>query len=192
MHRISSRLVALAATAATVLGFAVAAQARDVAQVKKPVVVVSGTATLTPTKATATFLVTHHVAVTTIKPATLTGTSVTLPAKGATFADSRINGVLFLRGGVIFSTDKKTVKLRALTFVHRSGKIWLTGLVNGRLMILGRLSNAKRTIASKQIIITAEVHLTASSAKAVDKLVGKHLISAGYDLGGFTATLNLH
>lgn len=191
MHRISSRLVAPVATALAVLGFAVTAQARNVAPVKKPVVVASGTATLTPTKTTATFLATHHVTVTVIKPATLTGGTVTLPAKGAMFSDSRINGVLFLRGGVIFATATKTVKVRGLTFVHRSGKIWLAGLVNGHAMILGRLTNAKHTVSSKQIIITGEIHLTASSAKAVDKLVGKHLISAGYDLGGFTTTLNL-
>jgi hypothetical protein len=191
MYKLSPRLVALFAVAASVLGFTVAAQAKTTPK-KTHVVVTSGTATVTPTTTTTAFLKAEKVTVTAIAPASIgTANSVTLQVVKGVFGNKHLVGVLALRGGVVFATATKTVKLRDLTVEH-ARKTWLSGRANGRELTFARLTALKMTVTGKQVTVTGEIHLTSAAAQMVNHLVGAKVAKAGYDLGSFTATLNLH
>ncbi len=190
MYKLSPRLVALFAVAASMLGFTVAAQAKTTPK-KSHVVVTSGTATVTPTKGTAAFLKAEKVTVTGLSPATIgTGNAVILQVDKGVFGNKHLFGVLALRGGVVFATAKKTVRLRDLTVEH-AGKTWLSGRANGRELTFARLTDIKMTVTGKQVTVMGEIHLTSAAAQVVNHLVGVKVAKAGYDLGSFTATLNL-
>lgn len=190
MYRLSIRIVALLAVAASVLGFTVAAQAKTTPK-KTHVVVTGGTATVTPTSTTTAFLKAENVTVTPIAPGSIgTGNAVTLQVAKGVFGNKHLFGVLALRGGVVFATAKKTVRLRDLT-VERAGKTFLRGRANGRELTFARLTGLKLVVSGKQVTVTGEIHLTAAAAQIVNHLVGTHVAKAGYDLGSFTSTLTL-
>jgi hypothetical protein len=187
----STRLLALLALAASVLGLSVAAQAAPVKAHKHVVVVTGGSVAISPSSATAKFITSHNITVTPIAPATLASGQVTLPVAGGLATNRKLTGVLVLRGGVRFASTSKTVNLRRLVVVRTHGVTRLAGRVNKRFMVLARLSKLTLTVSDKTATVTGEIHLTAAAAKAIDHLFGTKVVKRGYDLGSFTATLNL-
>jgi hypothetical protein len=187
MHRTFTRLLALLAVATAVLGVAVTAQAKPVTP-RKHIVVTSGSATITPTSTTATFITSHGITVTPIAPATLSSGTVTLPVIKGIATDRGLHGALRLGGGVTFAGAKRVVNVRDLTVV-RTAKTWLWGKVNGHVIRLARLTDLKRTVTGNQATVTGAIRLTHRAAQAIDRLFGSHVVSTGYKLGTFSATL---
>ena len=193
MRRVSSRLVLFAVLAIGVLGFAaIGAMAKTPAKPKsKTVIITGGTTTVTASAATATFLANHNVFVTAVAPATMSGTSITLPVKGGVVKAKSLDGALLHRGAVKFSTKTKSVTLRHLTLYKLGKKARLAGVVDGKVLNLGTISGLKAVVSGKTATVTGQIHITATVAKVINKLVGKHVVSAGYVLGSFTSTLTL-
>jgi hypothetical protein len=197
MRRVCSRLALFAVLAASVLGLsAIGATAKTspTPAKKKPhfVIVTGGTTTLTATTKAAQFLVSHGVTVTPISPATISGATVTLPVKiGAARITKKLDGFLVHAGAVKFATTKRSATVRHITLYRTGKRAWLAGLVNGKAIHLGSISALKASRSGTSATVSGELHLSAQVAHIINKLLGKHLVSAGYDFGSFTSTLTL-
>lgn len=194
MRRVSSRLALFAVLAFSVLGFtAVGAVAKThvVKPKNKLVVITGGTTTIKATSATAMFLAKHKVAVTAVKPATLTGTSVTLPVKGGVAKAKNLFGVVLHRGAITFTVGTKSLVVRDLTLYKFGKQAHLAALVRGHVVRLGNITGLKAAISGKTATLTGELHLTAAVAALINKLVGHHVVSAGYDFGSFISSLTI-
>lgn len=197
MRRVSSRLALFAVLAASVLGIsAIGATAKTsptpTKHKSKLVLVTGGSTTITVTQATATFLVSHGITPSPIAPATLSGTSLTLPVKvGVAKVTKQINGAILHTGGVKFSTASKSLTVRHITFVKTGKAARVDGTVHGKLVRLATVRKLKVTPSGKTATVTGELHLTAQVAHIINKLVGKHIVSAGFDFGSFTSQLTL-
>ncbi len=173
MRRVSSRLAVFAVLATSVLGLsAVGATAK------------TGP---TPTKTKA------HLVIVKSGTTTITATSATLPVKaGAALVKKNLDGILIQGGGVKFSTAKRSATLRHITLYKIGKRAHLAATVNGKLVKnLGNISGLKYSVTGKDATVSGELHLTAAVAQIINKLVGKHVVSAGYDFGSFTSTLVL-
>lgn len=193
MRRVSRRLVVLAVLALGVLAMAsVGAVAKTPAKPKsKTVVITGGSTTVTASPATATFLVNHGVGVTAVAPATQSGTSITLPVKGGVVKAKSLDGAILHKGAVKFATKTRSVTLRHLTLYKLGKRAHLGGVVAGKFFNLGYITGLKVVVSDHVATVTGDIHLSAQAAHVVNKLVGKHVVSAGYKLGSFTSTLNL-
>jgi hypothetical protein len=193
MRRVSSRLVLFAVLAIGALGFAaVGAVAKAPVHPKsKTIVITGGTTTVTASTATVKFLVSHGVTVTAVAPATMSATSITLPVRGGVVKPRSLDGALFHRGAVKFATATKSVTLRHLTLYKLGKKAHLAGVVDGKGLNLGMISGLKAVLNGKTATVTGEIHITRAVAKVINRLVGKHVVSAGYVLGSFSSTLTV-
>jgi hypothetical protein len=193
MRRVSSRLAVFAVLALSVLGFAaVSAAAKTPAKAKsKTVTITGGSTTVTASSATASFLVSHGVTVTAVAPATLSGTSVTLPVKRGVVKAKSLNGAVVHDGAVKFATKTRSVVLRHLTLWKAGKKAHLAGVVAGKVLNLGTISGLQVAVSGKTATVTGTIHISAKVAHIINKLVGKHVVSAGYVLGTFASNLNL-
>ncbi len=195
MRRVSSRLAVFAVLAASVLGLsAVGATAKTGPTPTKThfVIVKSGTTTITASTATLTFLTNHKVTPTVIAPAALSGKSVTLPVRaGLARVNKHLDGVLFHTGGVKFSTATKSATVRHITLYKLGKQAHLAATVDGKVLRLGNITGLTVVVSGKHATVSGELHLTAAGAHIINKLVGKHVVSAGYDFGSFSSSLVL-
>jgi hypothetical protein len=194
MHRLSARMLLLCAVVASALGVsALGAQAKTSPTPKqvKAVIIKGGTVALKPTASTLTFLTAHGITVVPVAPATLSGGSVQMPVVGGVATTKKLNAVLVLRGAVKFTTAKRSVAVRHLSFVKTAAGTVLRGVVRGKLIRLARVTGLVVSVSGKTATATGEVHLTAATAELINRLLGKHIVAAGYDLGSLTASLNL-
>lgn len=191
MHRLS-RIVLTLALAMSALGIsALGAQARAHPALPKLILVKSGQTTLTPSAATVKFLTSHAITVTALAPVSIQNGSLVLPVRKGV-ATRQLRGVLLHRGGVEFATGARTVKLRAITLYRFAKATFIGALVNGHVAKrLARVTGIKLTRTGNQATLTGEVHLSASAAKMINHLLGKHLVSAGYDLARLSSQLTL-
>jgi hypothetical protein len=192
MRRVSSRLALFAVLALSVLGFAAVGAVAHTSAAKpkgKVVTITGGTTTIKANNATVTFLATHNVKPTAIAPATLTGTSLILPVKGGAVTSKSLVGAITHRGGVKFATAKKSFVLSRITLVKTGNKAHLMAKVGKRVLPLGTITGLKTAVSGKTATVTGELHLSKDVAAVINKLLGKHVVSAGYDFGSFTSTL---
>lgn len=196
MRRVSTRLALSAALAVSVLGIsAVGATAKAPSSTKTKshfVLVKGGTTTITVTTATAKFLTSHGVTVTPIAPAVISGTSLTLPVKaGLAKVDKKVDGVLFQAGAVRFSTATKSATVRHITLYKLGKQAHLAGTVDGRALRLGNITDLVVAVSGKSATVSGELHLSAAVAHIINKLLGHHVVSAGYEFGSFTSSLTV-
>lgn len=192
MKTILTRMSLLLAVAVSSLGVLTAgAQANTSAAKPKVIIVKSGQTTLTASTATVKFLTSHGITVTPLAPATMSGASVTLPVVGGIATDNKLRGVLVHRGGVRFASATKKVNVRHVVIYRKGGPTWLVATVNGKVARLAKLTSITLKRTGKNVTLTGEVRLTAQAAHLINKLFGKHLVSAGFDLGSLTSQLKL-
>ena len=146
---------------------------------------------MTASTATAKFLATHGVTVPAIAPATMSGTSITLPVKGGVVKAKSLDGALLHKGAVKFATATKSVTLGHLTLYKVGRKAHLAGVVAGEVLNLGTISGLKASATGKSATVSGTIHITAAVAHIINKLVGKHVVSAGYVLGTFSSILTI-
>jgi hypothetical protein len=153
--------------------------------------ITGGTTTLTPTAATVSFLTSHGVTVTAVAPATLSGTAVSLPVIGGVARPKNLNGILLHRGAVKFATAKRSVTLRHITLWKLGKRAHLSARAAGRTLLLGNITGLAASVTGKTATVTGEVHLSAAAAHVINRVAGKHLVSAGADLGSVSSSLTL-
>ncbi len=185
MRTASRRMLPLLATAMSVAGIAAtSAQAA--------VVHVTGkSTTITPSAQAAQFLTAHHITVSALGKATVTGGSLTLPISHGYVTTPRHNGVLYHDGGIKFSSGKRSVALRSFVLVRKADQTVLTAKVNGARLIVARVVKLKEVVAGTQVTVTGTLKLSVAGARGINHLFGHHLVAAGATIGTLSSTITL-
>jgi len=169
--------------------------------------VTGGTTTITASSAAAKVLADNSITVTPIAPATASGASVTFPISGGRLNVKTDRGVIRHKGGLSLSNGTKTVAMRKPVIVSDKRGVSVFALVRGHatrvcrhvgkhharlrcLMVvhfhtarIARVTNVTVTGGKA----TGTVHITEFTARVINGLASKHVVSAGAVLG--TATV---
>ena len=171
-----------------VVGIAMLALVASSAQAK--VVKVTGeSATVTPSADLTTFLSDHHVSVGAIAPATLDNGALTLPIVNGRVNTKNLHGVLALGGGITVSKGKRSLDLRRVIVANRAHGAFVSAKVGQRRMIVARLTNRSVDVEGSSATVSADLNLSRAAANRINRVAGKHLVSAGALLGSATATV---
>ncbi len=190
MSRISRSTLSILAATVSLAAVAAPAQAKVVHQPK--IFHVTGTqTTITPSAPAKQFLSNHHITVTALGPATISSGSLTLPISGGFVTKSGKAGLLRHTGGVEFSNGSRSVALRHVVLVGGAHRGLLTARVGGHLIVLAQLIDITRTVSGKSGTLSGELTLSSAAAHRINRLFGKHLVSAGADLGSLTSSVTV-
>ena len=133
--------------------------------------------TITPTSQVAGFLASHHVTVSAIGPATISGGAVTLPIAGGFVTKSTNGGLLRHTGGLKFTVGSRSVAVTHFVLIAHKVHGRLLAWVGGRRITVARLINASRTVSGKTGTLTGELTLSAAAAHKINKRLGKHIVT---------------
>ena len=198
MNRIRAIALASTAFALVVPGVASAAQTK----------VTGGTTQVTASAAAAKLLSDNSITVKALSPATASGTTFTFPIAGGFVNTKTLHGVIRHKGGLSLSNGKQTVALRQPTVTSTKQGVSLYALVRGRTIRVchrvGRFHLRARCVTVVRwhtariakvtdvqvngTTATGTVNITDATAKLINKLAGKSVVSAGAVLG--TATIS--
>lgn len=147
---------------------------------------------ITPTAQVTQFLSSHGIAVTPVGQASAANGSFTLPIARGRVAVPSLRAVLIHRGGIQFAKGSDTITLRHFVLSRTSGRAVLSArTAGGRTIRVARVSSPQVSITGKTGTLTGELVLTHAAARAIDHRLGKHLVSAGFDLGSITSTVTV-
>lgn len=196
MNSHKTRLRAL--LGAALLALCLMAVGAAVAQAAKAKIT-GGTTTITPSAATTQFLTTNGIAVTALAPATLSNGVVTLPIAGGRIDPATLRGFVTHRGGLKFAKAKRSLALRHIVITNTQRGAFLDATTpvrrcraalrprRGRVCFfraegfrVARLSNVVRNSDNS---VTANLLLWRRAAGFINKVAGKHVVSAGANLG---------
>ncbi len=198
MNRIRAVAAATTTLALVLPGVASAAQTK----------VTGGTTQVTASTAAAKLLSDNSITVKPLSPATASGTTFTFPIAGGSVNTKTYRGVIRHKGGLSLSNGKQTVALRQPTVTSTKQGVSIYALVrgrtvrvchhNGRFHLRARCVTVIRwnTVRIAKVInvkvtgttATGTVTITDATAKLINKLAGKSVVSAGAVLG--TATVS--
>lgn len=147
--------------------------------------------TITPSAGAVKFLTSHHVTVSALGAATLTNGSLTLPIVGGVVKTPSMDGTIVHSGGVKFTVGKRSVSLRAFVLRRIGHVTFVTARANGHLMIVARVTGGKVSVTGTTATATGELKLSGEAARRINRAVGKHIVSAGADLGSATSTITV-
>lgn len=134
------------------------------------------------------FLRSQGIHVTAIAPAKLAKGSLTLPVVSGSMTTPGMNGVMATRGGLQFKKGNRILRVRDYTLSHKGGVATLSALVSGKRVSLRRIVVARMVavharVSGKTGTMTGGLKVTATWARLINQLVGKHVLSPGADLG---------
>jgi hypothetical protein len=185
MHHASRRILALVSMTLAVAAVpAVSAQARV-----RPVT--GEHSTITPSSGVTSFLAAHHVAVSAVGRATISGGSLTLPIVGGAVNPSRRTGTLIMAGGLRLTRNGRSVTLRAFVATRFGSRNAVSAKVGQTRFTVARATGAHVVISGGTGTITGELNLSAVAARAINRLAGHQVVAAGADLGSFTSTVTV-
>jgi len=147
--------------------------------------------TITPSSQATEFLTNHHITVTPLGVATLSGGSLTLPIVGGRVGTPKLNGFVRHQGGVTFSGSGHSVSLRAFVLARVGKQAFFLATVGGKSLRVARVTGWTQTIVNRTATIKGELELTVKAASKIDHLFGKHVVGAGADIGSFTSTVTV-
>jgi hypothetical protein len=169
--------------------------------------VTGGTATVTPSSAAAALLSSNGITITPVAPATAASGVFTFPIGGG-HLNAKLHGTLRLKGGFKLANSAATVGVSRMRIVsdkagvslwalvrhpssrpcaraHRRARIRCRILSHFDVARIGRVTNT--TVSGTTA--TGTVHITAFTATLINKLAGKHVVSAGAVLGTASITV---
>lgn len=185
MYQLSRRILMIAS--ATVALVAVPAFAAEAKVLK----VTGKQTTVTPSSSLTSFLASRNIKVAAVAPATLSGGTVTFPITGGAVKSPSLNGRLILGGGLQFTRKTHSVTLSSIVVRRNGSKAVVSATVGHRRLNVARATGTHLTVSGKTGTVTGDLRLSAAAARAINKLAGKHLVSAGADLGSFTSTVTV-
>jgi hypothetical protein len=184
MSKLFRALGVLGSSAAVVATGAATAQA-------KPFHITGKQTTITPSSQVAQVLTDNGVSVSAVGPATLSGGTLTLPITGGRATRSGRRGVVRHAGGVEFTKGKRHLALRHFVLAGNINHPRLAARAAGRWIVLARLSNAQHSTSGNTVTLSGELLLSRRAAHAIDRRIGKQVVSAGSDLGSLTSTITV-
>ncbi len=173
--------------------------------------VTGGTTTVTASTAAAQLLANNHITVTPIAPATASGSTFTFPITGGRLNTKTLHGVIRHSGGITLSNGTAKAALRRLTIVSDKHGVSVFALVRHHTRrVCGHIRARHRRFRCRVVVVwgsarvatvtntsvsngsaTGTVNITAFTARAINRLAGKHVVSAGDVLGTATVTPTL-
>jgi hypothetical protein len=173
--------------------------------------VTSGSTKVTASAAAAALLTSNHITVAPLAPATASVTTFTFPITSGKFNTTALRGFIRHSGGLSLSNATKQVTLRRPTVVSTKHGVVLDALVRGRshrvCRVVGNHQFKKRCVVVTRLVtariaritdasisngsVTGTVNISAFTARAVNRLAGKHMVSAGAVLGTARTTPTL-
>lgn len=157
----------------------------------KPFHVTGTSTTITPTSQVAGFLASHHVTFSAIGTARVSNGAVILPIAGGRVSKSTNNGILRHTGGLKFSLGSRSVAVTHFVLIAHKTNGRLLARVGGRRITIARLINASHTVSGRSGTLTGELTLSAAAAHKINKRLGKHIVSAGTELGALTSLVTV-
>ncbi len=138
-----------------------------------------------------------------LAPTSASGTTFTFPITGGRFNTSTLRGFIRHSGGLSLSNGNKQVTLRRPTVVSTKHGVVLDALGRGRshrvCHVVGNHQFSKRCLVVTRLVTAriaritdagisngtaaGTVNISAFTARAVNRLAGKHVVSAGAVLG---------
>lgn len=173
--------------------------------------VTGGSTKVTASAAAAALLTSNHITVAPLAPTTASGTAFTFPITGGKFNTNTLRGLIRHGGGLSLSNGTRQVTLRRPTVVSTKHGVVLDALVRGpshgvchvvgkhqfkkRCLVVTRLVTARIARITDASIsngtATGTVNISAFTAREVNRLAGKHVVSAGAVLGTASTTPTL-
>jgi hypothetical protein len=170
--------------------------------------VTGGSTKVTASAAAAALLTSNHITVAPLAPTTASGTAFTFPITGGKFNTNTLRGLIRHGGGLSLSNGTRQVTLRRPTVVSTKHGVVLDALVRGpshgvchvvqfkkRCLVVTRLVTARIARITDASIsngtATGTVNISAFTARAVNRLAGKHVVSTGAVLGTASTTPTL-
>lgn len=184
MSKLLRALTVFGSSAAVIAAGAASAQA-------KPFHITGKQTAITPSSQVAQVLANSGVSVTAIGPATLANGTLTLPIDGGRASRNGERGVVRHAGGVEFSKGKRHIALRHIVLVGNINHPRLTAGVAGRRIVLARLTNATHSTSGNTVTLSGELLVSARAARAIDKRIGRNMVSPGADLGSLSSTITV-
>lgn len=189
------RLVALVALIASLALASVAQAAR----------ITGGTTTVSISDAASQVLTANHLTVAPLTPASASGSTLTFPIAGGRL-NPRHLGFITHRGGFSISNGTSTLRLRRLTIISNRAGVSLFALTPSRAvhrclpaarhglrcrtLIVSRVERVARVtgVTVSNGTATGTAHLTAVSARAINRLAATHIVAAGAPFATITVT----
>jgi hypothetical protein len=184
MSKLFRTLCVIGSTASVIGVSAPSAQA-------KPLQITGKQTTITPSAQVTQFLTSHGVTVTAVGPATLSGGTLTLPIDGGRAARSGRRGVVRHAGGVEFSKGARQLVLGQFVLAGNIDHPRLSAVAGVRRIVLARLTGATHSGSGSTVTLSGELRLTGRAAHTINRRFGRHLVSAGTDLGSLTSTITV-
>lgn len=204
------RITAAAVAAVASLAFAGSALANSSK-------VTGGSTKVTASAAAGALLTSNHITVGPLAPATTSGTTFTFPITGGRFSTRTLRGSIRLGGGLTLSNGTKQLTLSRPTVLSTRHGVVLDALVRGpshrvchaigsrrsfghhrirmRCLVVARVVTAQiariTDVSISKGTATGTVNASAFTAEAINRLAGKHVLSAGTMLGTASTSLTL-
>jgi hypothetical protein len=183
MKYASRRIVALVGMTVTLAAVSAAS-----AQAKA---VTGEQSTITPSLGVTHFFAAHHITVSPVGPATISGGSLTLPIVGGTVKVSQRTGRLIMAGGLRLTRNGQSITLRAFVATRDGSKNAVTAKVGQVRFTVAHATGVHVAISGKTGTITGELKLSAVAARAINQLAGHQVVSPGANLGSFTSSVTV-
>jgi hypothetical protein len=184
MSRVSKAVLCAVATGLCTIAVAAPAEAKTER-------VTGGHATVTPSAQIAQFLRSRGITVTPIGPVKVGNGSLTMPMVSGQLTVPTMGGVMKAKGGLQYSNGNKRLRVRNYVLVHVAGVAKLTAIVNGKRIVIARMTSPKVHMSGKTGTMSGGLRLTATWAHLINHLVGMPVVHPGEDLGDLSATVKM-
>jgi len=142
-----------------------------------------------------TFLRGHGVTVTSTGPATLEHGVVTWPVVGGSMELPSMHGTMDLRGGLKFAEGNRVLRMRDYELSYHGDEAIFSALISGRYVSLHRIVVARMHdpdvhMSGDTGTMSGGLEITADWAGLINRLLDRHVLVAGADLGDCSATVH--
>jgi hypothetical protein len=153
--------------------------------------VIGGHATVTPSSEITSFLRSRGITVTPIGAMKVGNGSLTMPMVGGQVKVPTMGGTMTTSGGLEYSNGSKHVRIRAYKLTHAGHLAKLTAVVNGRRILIATMTSPKVKMTGKTGTMSGGLKISSAWAHLINRLVGKHVVHPGEDIGDLTATVKM-
>jgi hypothetical protein len=142
------------------------------------------------------FLRSQGITVTAISPAKLSQGSLTMPIVTGSMSTPGMQGTMGTAGGLQFKKGNRVLRVRAYRLSHKGGAATLSALVSGRRVtmrriVVARMVSPQTSMSGSNGTMAGGLKITATWAHLINQLIGKHVLSAGADLGHLSAKMKM-
>lgn len=153
--------------------------------------VVGGHVTVTPSAEITAFLRSRGITVTPVGAMKVGNGSLTMPMVSGQLQMPSMHGSMSTSGGLEYSNGSKKVRIHGYRLTDTAHGARLTAVVNGHRILLATMAPPKVKSSGKTATMSGGLKLSAAWAHLINRLVGKHVVHPGEDLGDLAASVKM-